>query len=126
VVSDFGGGNVILPMQPSGYRLGHPREVVARAIQMAIVAHRYDSPGLRDAIREFSTVARRSGLGGDDVAVALYDVVNAEPILRFTVWERSALMERLANWAAEDFEASEPRGESGRRLTHPASPGTAH
>jgi hypothetical protein len=93
---------MILPTQPSGYRLAHSREVMARAIQLAIVAHRYDSAGLRNSVRDFVTVARRSGLAPDGVVVALYDVVDAEPILRSTEWERKALTERLVQWAGED------------------------
>jgi len=93
---------MLLPTEPSGYRLAQSREMLARAIKCAHGMGGYESSSFRAAVQAFVTVARHSGFGVERVIVALNDVLNVILVPGLTDLERRLLAERLRRWATED------------------------
>ena len=97
---------MLLPTEPSGYRLAQSRDMLSRAIKCAHGLRLYESCGLRAAVQTFATAARHSGFGVEGTIVALNDVLNVVLVPGFSELQRRLLGERIRQWATEDYARS--------------------
>ncbi len=83
------------------------RERLAFALQNAYTSHRYNSPLVRLAVREFVDTARHMGLSLDWVLVAIQDVIDASILPRLQGGNRDSFSTPIRRLAEEMYTRSQ-------------------